>query len=217
MSNGPELRRAERYVVDVEAELLLRGLRASPGVIRDMSHLGVLFVPDQPPRAEIGSRGSLRFALPTWPHWLQPSVQIRRTTSYTRPGGGEVQAFGMEFFGLSPQEVQAVTEGAQAWDSHRMRQYELSARCFVQSEGGLTHYARFGQLLGGTRNYLRLSLPPGGNVSQGTGLRLKISRTWLSAEVERITERPSDMEMLLRIQGWGRDFFLHEARNQASS
>src|SRR5437867_2815281 len=217
MSNGEEQRRAPRTVVDVESELHLSGLRTYQGVVRDMSYLGALFVPENPLQAEIGGRGSLQFALPTYLEWLQPSIQIRRTSSYLRPGSGEIVAYGMEFFGLTPEQEQAITTGCQQWDSHRMRQYELSARCFVQSEGGLTAYARFGQLLGGTRSYLRLSLPSGPNVVNGIGLRLKIARTWIGGEVERVTEREADMEVLLRIDGWGRDFFLHEARQQSAA
>src|SRR5712691_7773272 len=184
MSNGEEQRRAPRTVVDVEAELHLSGLRTYQGVIRDMSHLGALFVPENPLQAEIGGRGSLQFALPTNLDWLQPSIQIRRTSSYLRPGSGEVVAYGLEFFGLTPEQEQAINTGCQQWDSHRMRQYELSARCFVQSEGGLTAYARFGQLLGGTRSYLHLTLPVGSSISRGMGLRLKMARTWIAGRVE---------------------------------
>jgi hypothetical protein len=217
MSNGPDLRRAPRTVVDVEAEFHLSGLRTYLGVIRDLSHLGCLFVPEAPIEASLGSRGTLRFALPTTPDWLEPNIAVRRIESFTRSSGGAGQGIGMEFSGISAEQQEAIVAGCREWDSHRMRQYELSARCFVQSEGGMTHYARFGQLLGGTRSYLHLTLPVGSSISRGMGLRLKMARTWIAGRVETISEGPAEMDVSLRIEGWGRDFFLHEARRQSIS
>jgi hypothetical protein len=210
-----EQRRAPRTVVDVEALLHLNGLRSFPGVIRDLAHLGCLFVPEKPLRLGAGDRGTLRFALPTTEQWLEPNVEVRRLTTFKRMGGDEGQGIGMEFGGLKDDEEQAISDGCRQWDQHRMRQYELGARCYVQSEGGSTHYARFGQLLGGTRSYLRLSLPAGPGVARGIRLRLKMARTWVAGEVEQTTLSGPDMEVLVRIEGWGRDFFLHEARRQS--
>ena len=210
-----EHRRAPRTVVDVEAVLHLSGLRSTSGVIRDLAHLGCLFVPEKPLRVEAGDRGSLRFALPTTDDWLEPNVEVRRLTTFTRLGGGEGQGIGMEFGGLKTEQEQAISAGCEEWDSHRMRQYDLAARCYVQSEGGSTHYARFGQLLGGTRSFLRLSLPAGPGVTRGTRLRLKMARTWVAGEVEQTTPAGAKLEALIRIEGWGRDFFLHEARRQS--
>lgn len=214
MTAGEEHRRAPRTVVDVEALLHLSGLRTSPGVIRDLSSVGAMFVPDSPLTIDDGSRGSLRFALPNTSDWLEPSILVRRITTFQRTGGETGQGIGLEFSGLRAEDRQAIETGCQEWDGHRMRQYSLSARVYVQSEGGLTHYSRFGQLIGGTRSYVRLSLPNGPGVSRGIWLKLKMSRTWIRGEVERITPGDLTMEVLLRIEGWGRDFFLHEARRQ---
>jgi len=195
--------------------LHLSGLRTCPGVIRDLSYLGALFVPESPLKIEQNSRGSLRFALSNTPDWLEPGIVVRRITTFNRIGGETGQGIGVEFSGLRAEDQQAIDEGCREWDQHRMRQYTLAARVYVQSEGGLTHYARFGQLIGGTRSYLRVSLPAGPGVARGIWLKLKMSRTWITGEVERITEDGANMEVLLRIEGWGRDFFLHEARRQS--
>jgi len=86
--------------------------------------------------------------------------------------------------GLSPRDEQAISKGCEEWDSHRMRQYELAARCYVEGEGGSRDYARFGQLLGGTRSYLRVRLPAGPGVSRGSrlpgsaGFMAAASLTW---------------------------------------
>jgi PilZ domain-containing protein len=210
-----EQRRAPRTVVDVEALLHLNGLRSFPGVIHDMAYLGCLFVPDKPLVVAPGDRGSMRFAMPMVDQWLAPTVEVRRLTSFTRLGGDVGQGIGLEFSGLKQQEEQAITAGCQQWDSYRTRRYELTARCYVESEGGSTHYARFGELRGGTRNYLRLNLPAGAGLARGIRLRLKMARTWVAGEVEQTTVKSTDMEVLVRIEGWGRDFFLHEARRQS--
>jgi hypothetical protein len=215
VSDWEEQRRAPRTVVDVEAMLHLSGLRTFPGVIRDLSYLGALFVPESPLNIDEGSRGSLRFALSNTQDWLEPAVVVRRITTFTRVGGQMGQGIGVEFSGLPVEDQQAIDAGCREWDQHRMRQYTLAARVYVQSDGGLTHYARFGQLIGGTRSYLRLSLPAGPGVARGIWFKLKMSRTWIRGEVERITEDGSQLEVLLRIEGWGRDFFLHEARRQS--
>lgn len=215
MTDWEEHRRAPRTVVDVEALLNLSGLRTCSGVIRDLSYLGALFVPEKPLRLEEGSRGSLRFALPNTPEWLEPAIVVRRMTTFTRSSGQAGQGIGVEFSGLRIEDQDAIDTGCREWDSHRMRQYSLSARVYCQSEGGLTHYARFGQLIGGTRSYLRLSLPNGPGVSRGCWLKLKMSRTWVRGEVEKITPNGLNLEILLRIEGWGRDFFLHEAQRQS--
>jgi hypothetical protein len=214
MSDGEEHRRAPRTVVDVEALLHLSGLRTCPGVIRDLSYVGAMFVPDSPIKVDEGSRGSLRFALPNTDDWLEPSISVRRITTFSRTGGQTGQGIGLEFPGLKLEDRHTIESGCHDWDGHRMRQYTLAARVYVQSEGGLTHYARFGQVTGGTRSYLRLNLPNGPGLARGIWLKLKMSRTWIRGEVERLTEDGATMEVLLRIEGWGRDFFLHEARRQ---
>ena len=196
----------------------LSGLQTSPGVIRDLSSVGALFVPDTPVQVDSGTRGSLRFGLPTSADWLEPSITIRRFTTFIRTGGLEGQALGLEFSGLRPDEEETIVRGCAEWDSHRMRQYTLAARCFAQTEGSLTAYARFGQLIGGTRSYLRVSLPAAAGLSRGARLQLKIARTWVKGEVEQTHElERGDLEVLLRMDGWGRDFFLHEARRQSGT
>jgi hypothetical protein len=215
MERVEEHRRAPRTIVDVEALLHLEGLRTIPGVIRDLAYLGCLFVPQSPVRVHAGDRGSLRFALPGRTDWLEPGIEVKRLTSFTRNQDEEGQGLGIEFGGLQAAEEEAISTACREWDHERSRQYELAARCYVQSEGGTTHYARFGQLLGGTRSYLRVTLPAGPGLARGIRLRLKMSRTWVNGEVEQVTTSAQQMEVLLRIDGWGRDFFLHEARRQS--
>lgn len=210
-----EQRRAPRTVVDVEALLHLNGLRSFPGVIHDLAYLGCLFVPEKPLTVCAGDRGSLRFALPVADPWLEPNVEVRRLTTFNRLGGDVGQGIGMEFSGLKAADEHAITTGCQEWDGYRTRQYELAARCYVESEGGSTHYARFGKLLGGTRNYLRLNLPSAAGLTRGIRLRLKMARTWVAGEVEQTAVNGAGLEVLVRIEGWGRDFFLHEARRQS--
>ncbi|HEX6512309.1 MAG TPA: PilZ domain-containing protein [Chloroflexota bacterium] len=217
MANWEEQRRAPRTVVDVEAVLHLSGLTVCPGVIHDLSYLGALFVPEKAMQVQPAAQGSMRFALPTARQWLEPSVLVRRISSFPRPGGGEGHAFGTEFFGLSSQDQQAVSDGCAQWDSHRIRQATFNARCYVQSEGGLTGYARFGQLVGGTRNYVRLKLPAGQGLGRGMRIRLKIAREWVTGEVEQVSPDSDTMEVLVRLEGWGRDFFLHEAARESGS
>lgn len=210
-----EQRRAPRTVVDVEALLHLNGLRSFPGVIHDMAYLGCLFVPDKPLTVAASDRGSMRFAMPMVDQWLVPNVEVRRVTTFTRLGGDVGQGLGLEFSGLKQHEEQAISAGCEQWDRYRTHRYDLTARCYVESEGGSTHYARFGELRGGTRNYLRVTLPAGAGVSRGIRLRLKMARTWVAGEVEQTTPKSTEMEVLVRIEGWGRDFFLHEARRQS--
>jgi hypothetical protein len=214
MTDREEHRRAPRTVVDVEALLRLSGLRTCPGIIQDLSYLGALFVPGKTLHLEPGSLGHLRFALPTAAHWLEPKVEIKRTTTFARSGGEPGQAFGMQFSGLTRHDEDAISAGCQDWNSYRVEQYEFAARCYAQSDGA-AHYARFGQLVGGTRTYLRLSLPTGPGLERGMALKLRIGRTWLASEVEKTNPDGPNNEVLLRIAGWGRDFFLHEARRHS--
>lgn len=213
--SGEEHRRAPRTVVDVEARLHLTGHRPCDGIIKDLSFLGSLFVPENPVHVEPDGQGQLRFALPTALSWLEPHIAVRRITAYTRPGGQQSQAIAFEFSGLTHEQERAIAAGCHEWDTLRTKRYTLSARCFLENQGGQPHFARYGRLTGGTRGQVQLSLPSGVEIGPGSAVRLKIGSATATGLVEGATTERAGTELLVRLEGWGRDFFLHEARRQS--
>jgi hypothetical protein len=210
-----EHRRAPRTVVDVEARLHLAGQAPCQGVIQDLSFLGSLFVPEHPLPVQPDGQGQLRFALPTAVSWLEPHIEVRRITTYTRPNGQQAQAIAFEFSGLSQEQERAIAAGCHEWDSHRSKRYPLSARCFVESDSLQPHFARYGRLIAGSRTQVRISLPAGMEIERGMALRLKVGGSSVSGGVEQASSERAATELEVRLEGWGRDFFLHEARRAA--
>ena len=212
-----EQRRAPRTSVDVEAALRL-GHTSCQGVIVDLSTVGSLFRPEQPLEVRLGVTGHMRFALPTSLSWLEPRIEVKRSTAYTRPNGEEAQAIGFEFSGLRDEEQRAIAAGCLEWDAHRTREYPLAARCYLQGEGDLQTFSRYGRLIRGSRNQLHVSLARGVDVPVGGALRLKLGNLWVSGEVRDVQPSSSSMELVVRLtDSWGRDFFLHEARREVLS
>lgn len=202
-------------MVDVEARLHLNGHGSCQGIIQDLSFLGSLFVPEHPIQVEPNGQGQLRFALPTAVSWLEPHIEVRRITSYTRPGGQDAQAIAFEFSGLTHEQERAIAAGCHDWDSLRTKRYPLSARCFVESHGQAPHFARYGRLTSGSRSQVMLSLMAGFEIERGAPVRLKIGVSTAAGKVEHASAERNSTELQVRLEGWGRDFFLHEARRQS--
>jgi hypothetical protein len=180
-----------------------------------LSFLGSLFVPEHSVQIAPDGRGHLRFALPTAISWIEPHIQVRRITSYSRPNGQQAQAVGFEFSGLTHEQERAIAAGCMEWGSHRTKRYPLSARCFVESHGEQEHFSRYGRLVNGSRSQILLSLPEGLDIARGAMLRLKVGMSSVSGTVEHASSERSSTELDVRLEGWGRDFFLHEARRQS--
>lgn len=216
MVNWEEQRRAPRTLVDVEARLLLAG-QTILGFIQDLSPLGSQFVPDKPIRADAGDSGEMRFALPQAERWLEPRVEARRTTMFTRAAGDQAQSIGFQFAGLRPEDEGAIASGCREWATHRVRQYALSSRCFVQGEGRLATFSRFGTLTSCSRSYARMLLPTDANLPPGTRLRLKMASSAVTSEIEQANVGHDGLEVLLRLDGWGRDFFLYEVLKESKA
>jgi hypothetical protein len=211
MATGEEQRRAPRTLVDVEARLMLGG-QTIQGFIQDLSPLGSLFVPERALQIDAGDSGSMRFAMPPAENWIEPRVEARRTTMFRRAGGEQAQSIGFQFSGLRPDQEDAVAEGCREWAIHRVRQYALAARCFVQGEGKLAAFSRFGKLIQCSRSYARMVLPTDAEFPRGSRLKLKMGSSPVATEIEQATVGPEGLEVLLRIHGWRCDFFLHEVR-----
>ncbi|HLY67534.1 MAG TPA: PilZ domain-containing protein [Chloroflexota bacterium] len=215
MVNWEEQRRAPRTIVDVEARLQLDRQPACQGIIQDLSFLGSLFVPELPVQVQPDSAGQLTFALPTAVSWLQPRIAVRRITSYTRPGGSQAQGIAFEFSGLSTEEERAIAAGCLEWTDHRVRTYPLAARCFVEANAPTGHFSRYGRLTSGSRGQLRLSVPTAVSLAADDPVHLKLSTTAVTGNLQTSTPERDGTELLIRVEGWGRDFFLHEARRQS--
>lgn len=213
--SGEDQRRAPRTLVDVEAELHLHGHPVCHGIMQDLSILGSLFMPEKALRAEPNAQGRLRFAMPTAVSWIEPRIQVRRVSSFPRATGEEVQTIGFEFSGLDSQQERAIAAGCMEWPTHRVRDYSLAARCFVQGMGAQRHFSRFGRVVGGTRNHIRLSLASSGELARQSEVRVKVTATSVAGEIEDVRQERSGVEVLVRLTGWGRDFFLHEARRES--
>ncbi|GEM_PF-2740587 len=217
MTFPAEHRRAQRTIVDVEAELHLRGLASCRGIIQDLSTVGSLFVPEHPLDVRQGLTGTLRFGLPNFVNWIEPSIEVRRVTTYERVGGEQAQAVGFEFSGLDASEERAIAAGCLEWQSHRMRDYRLAARCYVQGLGPFEKFSRYGQLTAGSRRQLYLNVLHPAGLEEGAAIRLKVGASHVAAEVERMETSGDAANVVLRMMGWGRDFFLHEARRESIS
>lgn len=212
---GEEHRRAPRATVDVEARLHLDGHAAAQGIIQDLSFLGSLFVPEHPVDVAPNGQGQLRFALPTAVSWLEPHIEVRRITSYSRPSGQAAQAIAFEFSGLTHEQERAIAAGCHDWASLRAKRYTLSARCFVESNGPEPHFARYGRLTSGSRTDVELSLPAHFEIGHGSAVRLKVAASTVTGKIEVVSAERSSTDVQVRLDGWGRDFFLHEARRQS--
>jgi hypothetical protein len=210
--NPADQRRAPRTNVDIEAELHLAGQLAVRGVIQDLSIKGSLFVPESTVRGQPGVRGRMRFAVPTTTNWVEPSVELRRLTASFRATGDAAQAIGFEFAPLPGDLERAVASACLGWTSDRMREYTLATDVFVQGLNEYRHYSRFGKLLGGSRNRVRLTVPESGEITPFAPVRLKVTDTSVMGEVEELRQEHGSVQLIVRLSGWGRDFFLHEAR-----
>ena len=211
MTPGAEQRRAPRTLVDVEARLQMNG-QTVLGFIQDLSPLGALFVPEKPIRADTNNTGHMRFHIPPATRWLEPNVEARRTTTFTRANGEQAKSIGLQFSGLRHPEEEAIAEGCREWGTHRTRQYPLQARCYVQGEGRLADFMRFGTVTTLSRSYARILLPTGYDFPRGSRLILKAGASAVPAEIEQATATGDGADVLLRLDGWGRDFFMFEIR-----
>ena len=213
--SGADQRRAPRTNVDIEAELHLAGQLAVRGVMQDLSIMGSLFVPESAVRGQPGMRGRMRFAVPTVASWVEPSVEIRRLTTSFRATGDAAQAIGFEFSDLPGQMERAVASACLGWTTDRMRDYNLMADVFVQGLNEYRHYSRFGKLVSGSRNRVRLTVSESGELKPFAPVRLKVTNTSVVGEIEEVRPEYGSVQLIVRLSGWGRDFFLHESRHHS--
>ena len=185
-------------------------------MILNLSFTGNLFLPEHPLDVPIGGGGHMRFAMPGSRSWLEPLIQMRRVAALARSTGELAQAIGFEFLGLSSEEERAIGMGCAEWEEHRMREYPLSARCYLKGEGDFQHFSRHARLTAGGRDRLRVSLHAGTDVPVGTWLRVKVGDVWVRGQVVDAGASQRHSELVLRLgDEWGRDFLLHEARRQS--
>ena len=212
---GQEQRRAPRTPVDMEAELRLQGESVCYGILQDLSILGSLFIPERPLKVDSGQAGRLRFAVPTATSWIEPNIYVRRVTTIPRAIGEETQGIGFEFSGLDDEQERAISAGCMDWSGHRIREYHLSADCFVQGIGDFRHYARFGKVAHASRSRVAVHVPASGELKPGAELRLKVTSLFVPSVLEELKPGRSGVELVVKPSGWGRDFFLHEARRSS--
>ncbi|MBV9120845.1 MAG: PilZ domain-containing protein [Chloroflexi bacterium] len=206
-----EQRRAPRTSVDVEAELRLGG-QVYHGVIQDLSFCGSLFIPEQRLQVAQGERGRFRFALPTALSWIEPHIEVRRVTNFPMVGRRDGQAVAFEFSGLTLEHERAIAAGCLEWSSHRQREYSLAASCSVQGLGANADFKRLGRAVSGSRDLVRISLPAEADLPRGAMVQLRVSNTSVEASVQSTEQERQGSVVQARLTGWGRDFFLHEAR-----
>lgn len=208
-----EHRRAPRTTVDVEARLSIPGQGACQGIIVNLSFTGNLFLPERPLEIPPGGGAHMLFTMPSSRAWLEPLVQVRRAADLTLPSGQVAQAIGFEFLGLSMEEERAIGSGCVEWADHTRREYPLSARCYLRGLGSLPHFSRYGRLISGGRDRLRVNLAAPLRLDAGAQLEVKVHSAAMTATVEA---SPDAHQLELRLgREWGRDFLLHEARRQS--
>ena len=207
-----EKRRAPRAVVDIDGQLAVGGATLL-GTIHDLSFTGSLFITEDLLNIATGASAVLTFVLPNSTAWFKPQVEVRRTSTFQRLFGQSAQAVGFAFSGLALSEERAIALACYEWASCSSRAYALAAECFAQGLDGIQNFSRFGRLLEGSRDALALRFPSKELPLQPRHLlRLKVGQATTLARVLRLNETRLGTEVGLRMEGWGRDFFLHQAR-----
>ena len=179
----------------------------------NLSFTGNLFLPERALEIPPGGGAHMLFTMPSSRAWLEPLVQVRRAADFTLPNGQVAQAIGFEFLGLSAEEERAIGMGCLEWAEHTRREYPLSARCYLRGLGSVPHFSRYGRLVSGGRERLRVSLAAPLRLTAGAQLEVKVDSAAMTATVEPLTN-PHQLELRLSRE-WGRDFLLHEARRQS--
>ena len=214
MNEATENRRASRAIVDVDAELKLPS-GTFQGTIHDLSFLGSLFLTDELEAVPMGTSGRVRFVLPTSASWFEPAIEVRRSTTFPRPRGLSAQAIGFQFSGLEPNEERAIALACLQWDSYSSRQFPLAAQCFVQGQDVIQNLSRFARLTSGSRQVLQLRFPGPVPLEPRNLVRLRVGRASVGGRVSEVYKDRFGTDVTLRVEGWGGDFFLHEARREA--
>ncbi|MHB8618744.1 MAG: PilZ domain-containing protein [Chloroflexota bacterium] len=221
-----ERRRAPRTSVDIEAELRLDRQPACPGVIRDLSFAGGLFLLARPVDVAAGDGGRLRFALPTFTVALEPRITVTsvrvvdpslNAAQNTAQSSGRAnvprrQALGLAFAGLDGMQERAIGQACLDWPHHRDREYRWSARCFVRAKDPAHPFARFGRLVLGTPDGAQLRFPSHLTaLVEGARVILKVGPAAVQAIVRQVAIDAAGTDLAVDYDGWGRDFFRLEA------
>ncbi len=216
VSSSYEHRAAPRTIVDIDAELVVP-IGVITGTIHDLSFLGSLFMTEELSPVEAGTSGSLNFVLPTSAERFSPRIDVRRTTTFPRPGGKSAQAIGFAFSGLQPNEERAIALACMEWNSVSLREFPLAVQCFVQGQYEVQNFSRFGRLSRGSREQVCIHFDKDTPLQRRHLVRLKVGQVAVMARVTSTTETRIGWDVTAQIDGWGRDFFLHEARRGAVS
>jgi len=190
------------------------------GIILNLSFMGSLFLSlaEKPFKVKNGTMGVMRFAMPTSLQWLEPRIVVKRATTIPRPNGETAQAFGFEFAGMTDEEQRAIITGCEDWADHAARIYPLAARCHVESLTATKHFKRYGRIVAGGRDAMRIRLHAGLVIPSGIRVRLVAETAYVSGTIRQVVPSPQATELVVDLDpDWGRDFFLHDVRRQALS
>lgn len=186
------------------------------GVIQDLSFMGSLFAPERPLFVKPGARGRMRFSVPTSSAWIEPNIELRRITTIPRATGESAQAIGFQFNGLSAVHERAIATACLDWTRHRLQDYALNVDCLVQGMDEHRHYSRYGRINGGSRTRARVSVASAGELKALAKVRLKVNQTPVEGRIDDVRTERNGFELTVSLTGWGRDFFLHEARHASA-
>jgi hypothetical protein len=215
-----EQRRAPRTQVDVEARMRLKDQSTVRGIIVNLSFMGSLFLSlaERPMKVKNGTMGVMRFAMPTSLQWLEPRIIVKRATMVPLGEGNSAQAFGFEFAGVTEEEQRAIATGCEDWAEHIARIYPLAARCQVESITATKNFKRYGRIVAGGRDVMRIRLQGSMAIDSGIRVRLLAETAYVGGTVRQVVPSPQATELVVDLDpDWGRDFFLHDVRRQALS
>jgi CRP-like cAMP-binding protein len=212
LPSGRDLRRAPRTKVDLDGWLVPDGHDGCKGKVLNLSIGGCLVLVERRFDVQPGATGRMRFGLPEYSRWLEPRVEVKRASVLTQPDGPETTALALQFFGLTPQDEQAIARGCERWDRARAARYSLFTPCLVRGgrEPGLCQEALLTSV---SRLRAHLTFPAGSEIPAEGTLHLEVGGASVSGAVEAADG--TDVSVRLR-PAWGRDFFLHVARFEAS-
>jgi hypothetical protein len=213
LEQSGEKRRAFRTETDIDAELVVPYKPAVKGVIADLSFMGCLFCPTQDVKVEPGTAGRLRFPLLPVDSVLESYCTVRNVRP--NPTSPDVPALGFQFEGVDQLEEETLVQACSRWANERSREYHVLTTCRLDFHDGGDVTGHPGVLVEVSRADAKLRWKTSAPFDHllGSELTLRLPQSQVEARIVTCSRQGALVEAALDLaHGWGRDFFVHEAR-----